>query len=156
MNIIKEITISVPKDILNILDVLVQRLKGKNIVSSSLSSIAFRKIESMRSAVKTNKHYHHIFTKDLDNLEKLLRHTALNSKHHKNVISYFNDGINTYKKSGGRTVTIITTPGDKVLGVEAKSIISRPFRENDGIYDSTSSFNHYDDISRYTLQVRYR
>ncbi|QZW33467.1 MPPV-164 variola B22R-like protein [Magpiepox virus 2] len=110
----------------------------------------------MRSAVKTNKHYHHIFTKDLDNLEKLLRHTALNSKHHKNVISYFNDGINTYKKSGGRTVTIITTPGDKVLGVEAKSIISRPFRENDGIYDSTSSFNHYDDISRYTLQVRYR
>ncbi|QRM15788.1 variola b22r-like protein [Albatrosspox virus] len=143
---------SLPKDILNILDVPIPRLKGKNIVSSSLSSIAFRKIESIRSAVKTNKHYHHIFTKDLDNLERRLRHIELNSKHHKNVISYFKDGINAYKKSGGRDVTIIATPGEKVLGVEVKSIISRPFRENDGIYDSTrSSFNHYN-IPRYTLQ----
>ncbi|UOX38829.1 B22R-like protein [Finch poxvirus] len=141
-----------PKDILNILDVPVPRLKGKNIVSSSLSSIAFRKIESIRSAVKTNKHYHHIFTKDLDNLERRLIHIELNSKHHKNVMSYFKDGINAYKKSGGRDVTIIATPGEKVLGVEVKSIISRPFRENDGIYDSTrSSFNHYN-IPRYTLQ----
>ncbi|QRM15432.1 variola B22R-like protein [Mudlarkpox virus] len=143
---------SLPKDILTILSVPVPRLGGKNIVSASLSSIAFRKIESIKSAAKTNKHYHRTFIEDLNNLERRLRHIELNNKQHKSIISYFNDGINSYKKSGGRAISIIATPSERILGVEVKSIISRPFREEDGIYDATSSsLNYYNDI-RYNLQ----
>ncbi|AYO89717.1 variola B22R family protein [Fowlpox virus] len=115
-----------PKDVLNILDIPVPRLDGKNIVSASLYYIAFTKIESIKSVITNNKHSYYIFEEDLDKLERRLNHIELNNKQHKNIISCFKDGINAYKEYGGRTVSVVATPSKSVLGVEVRSIISKP------------------------------
>ncbi|AID46859.1 B22R family protein [Penguinpox virus] len=143
---------TLPKDVLNILDIPLPRLEGKNIVSSSLSSISFKKIESIKSAIKNNKHSHRIFTEYLDKLERRLNHIELNNKQHKKVISNFKNGINAYKESGGRAVSVVATSGESILGVEVRSVISKPLTERVDFSPVSGSF----DTKVYKIQNNYK